>query len=160
VKRRCVFLDRDGVINRAALPGKYIESWDEWILIPSIVDWIRLFNAMGYLVIVVTNQRCIARGLVREETVADIHNRMKVVLAERGAGIDDVFLCPHEENTCDCRKPAVGLVRQAVEKWDVDVDASVLIGDSERDRQLAEAVGMPFIRVADGHIVEVIPEPG
>jgi D-glycero-D-manno-heptose 1,7-bisphosphate phosphatase len=148
------------VINEAAAPGKYIESWDNWVLIPSIVDWIRLFNALGYLVIVVTNQRCIARGLVREEAVADIHNRMKAALLERGARIDDVFFCPHEDGDCDCRKPAAGLVRQAAEKWAIDVAASVMIGDSDRDRKLAETVGMPFVRVADGHIVEVISPVG
>jgi len=156
VRRRCVFLDRDGVINTAPLPGEYIQSWEEFAIIPAVVEWIRLFNALGYLVIVVTNQRCIARGLVPEEAVVDFHNRMRQALSERGARIDDVFFCPHEDKTCGCRKPAPGLVWQAVEKWGIDIAASIMIGDTAVDQKLAETVGMPFIRVADGHIVDVI----
>ncbi len=153
MSRRCVFLDRDGVINAAPPPGEYILTWEDFKLIPAIVDWIRLSNALGSLVIVVTNQRCIARGLVSAETVGEIHRRMVATLAARGARIDDVYCCPHEEGECECRKPKPGLVEAAAAKWDIDLSQSILIGDSERDRELARATGLPFIEVREGKMV-------
>ncbi len=156
MKRRCVFLDRDGVINVAPLPGDYIRRWEDFELIPGIVDWLRLFRALGYLVIVVTNQRSIARGLVSGETIAEIHRRMRATLAARGAPLDDVWCCPHEEGTCNCRKPRPGMVQEAAAKWDIDLTASVMMGDSERDRQLAAICGLTFIQVRDGHVTAVV----
>ena len=76
-------------------------------------------------------------------------------LAREGARVDDVFACPHEENSCDCRKPRPGLVLEAAEKWNIDVARSLMIGDSDSDRELAENCGMPFVRVHGGHIEQV-----
>src|SRR5262245_31369674 len=132
-RRPCAFFDRDGVINRNAAPGEYIERWSDFELIPAAADWIRIFNAVGYLVIVVTNQRGIAKGRMTASEVEDLHERMRAALARSGAQIDDVFYCPHEENTCQCRKPAPGLIEQAAAKWDIDLGRSVMIGDSWRD---------------------------
>ena len=113
VGRGCVFLDRDGVINVKPPAGTYIGSWDDFRFVPTITDWIRLFNVLGYLVVVITNQRGIAQGLTSRETVETIHRKMVEELALHGARIDDVFYCPHEENACDCRKPRPGLIREA-----------------------------------------------
>jgi D-glycero-D-manno-heptose 1,7-bisphosphate phosphatase len=153
VSRPCLFLDRDGVINVKPPDGGYVRTWAEFELIPAAVDWIRLFNALDFLVIVVTNQRGVARGLVRPEDLTDIHTRMAAELARRGARIDDIFVCPHEEATCDCRKPRPGLIRQARQRWDIDMPGSLLVGDSETDRQLAVACGLRFLMARDGHIV-------
>jgi histidinol-phosphate phosphatase family protein len=150
----CVFLDRDGVINCKPRPGEYICRWEEFRFIPAIVDWIRLFNALELLVIVVTNQRGVARGLVEPEELARIHKNMIDQLGAAGAGIDDVFCCPHEEGVCDCRKPAPGLVLQAARKWDIDLARSIMIGDSARDQELAQRCGMQFIAVADGRVID------
>src|SRR5579863_7775705 len=103
--RRCVFLDRDGVINAKPKPGEYIRTWEEFRLIPVVVDWIRLFNVLDLLVIVVTNQRGVTGGVMSTSDLDRIHTEMRATLAERGAHIDDVFCCIHEEGTCDCRKP-------------------------------------------------------
>lgn len=153
MSRRCVFLDRDGVINRAAKPGDYIRSWDQFEFLPNITDWIRLFNELGYLVIVVTNQRGVASGLMDLDTVEDMHRRMIEQLAEAGARIDDVFCCPHAADSCDCRKPLPGLVQQACRKWEIDLDHSLLIGDSWRDEELARNCGVRFLGASgDGHL--------
>lgn len=154
LSRPCVFLDRDGVINEKAPEGDYIESWSRFRFLPNITDWIRLFNALDQLVIVVTNQRGIARGRMTETDLAEIHEKMCSVLAQRGARIDDIFYCPHEEDTCDCRKPRPGLVRRATEKWDIDLSRSLLIGDSDRDVDLARVCGVRFLRAAAGRLVE------
>ena len=155
MKRRCVFLDRDGVINVKAPAGEYIRTWQEFQLIPTVVDWIRLFNVLDFLVVVVTNQRGVARGLVEPADLDEIHRRMVDQLAGEGARVDDVLACPHEEDSCNCRKPRPGLVLEAAEKWNIDVGKSVMIGDSESDRELAENCGMRFVFVRAGQITGV-----
>jgi D-glycero-D-manno-heptose 1,7-bisphosphate phosphatase len=154
VSRPCLFLDRDGVINVKPPDGGYVCSWAEFRLIPAVVDWIRLFNTAGFLVVVVTNQRCVARGLVTPDVLADIHRRMTAELTARSARIDDILVCPHEEGTCECRKPRPGLVREAQRRWDIDLSRSLLIGDSESDRLLAANCGLRFLLAHDGRIVE------
>lgn len=151
--RRCLFLDRDGVINAAPPAGEYIRSWDEFRLLPEVVAWIRLFKAAGYLAIVVTNQRGIALGRYSEADLQSLHEEMRATLAAQGAVLDDIFYCPHAEGACNCRKPLPGMVLQAQKKWDIDLSASLLIGDGERDRLLAECCGIPFVLVRDGRVV-------
>ncbi|HLN02364.1 MAG TPA: HAD family hydrolase [Bryobacteraceae bacterium] len=151
--RRSAFLDRDGVINVSPAPGDYIRSWEEFRLIPEAVEWIRLFNALDLLVIVLTNQRGVSRGLIPPSELQRIHRNMVTELARLGARIDDVFCCPHADNTCDCRKPRPGLVWQAASKWNIDVARSILLGDSANDRQLAENCGMHFVEVWEGHVL-------
>ncbi len=150
---RCLFLDRDGVINAAPAKGEYIQSWDEFHLLPEVVAWIRLFKAAGYLAIVVTNQRGIALGRMTEADLENLHSRMRLELSARGAELDDVLYCPHDEGACDCRKPLPGMVLAAQRKWDIDLAGSLLIGDGERDRELAAACGIPFVLVRDGRVV-------
>lgn len=159
MKRRCVFLDRDGVVNVKATPGEYIRNWQEFQLIPAVVDWIRLFNVLDFLVVVVTNQRGVARQLVRAADLTEIHHNMVEQLAREGARIDDVFCCPHEENSCDCRKPRPGLVLEAAKKWNIDIARSLMIGDSDSDGELAENCGMSFVRVHGGRIKQILELP-
>jgi histidinol-phosphate phosphatase family protein len=159
LKRRCVFLDRDGVVNAKAAPGDYICRWPEFRFLPGIADWIRLFKALGFLVVVVTNQRGVARGLIRPEDLEEIHQKMSEELEKAGAGIDGILCCPHDEGECQCRKPRPGLVREAERRWNVDLGSSLLIGDSESDRQLAETCGMTFALARDGHIIGVVARP-
>jgi D-glycero-D-manno-heptose 1,7-bisphosphate phosphatase len=152
--RRCFFLDRDGVINAAPPAGEYIRTWDEFRLLPEVVAWIRLFKAAGYLAIVITNQRGIALGLYTEADLHALHERMRAELAAQGAILDDIYYCPHAESACDCRKPLPGLVLQAQQKWDIDLAASLFVGDGERDRLLAERCGIPFLLVRDGRVAD------
>lgn len=153
MSRRALFLDRDGVINVAPPPGDYVLRWDDFAFHESAFDWVRLANALGMLVVVVTNQRCIARGLVTRAAVDDIHARMVAGFAARGCRIDDVFVCPHADGECDCRKPQPGMVLAAKAKWDIDLAGSLLIGDSERDRGLAAACGLTFLLAEGGRLV-------
>ncbi len=157
MRRSCLFLDRDGVINCKAPLGDYIRKWPEFHFLPGISDWIRLFRALGFLVIVVTNQRGVARGLIRREDLEEIHTRMREALDQSGAPIDDVLCCPHEEGECSCRKPLPGLVHEAERRWNIDLRSSLLVGDSESDKLLAKACGLAFAMVRDGHIIETTP---
>lgn len=153
MKRRCVFLDRDGVINEKPVKGEYIRTPAEFRLLPNIADWIRIFNALGLLVVVVTNQRGLALGVMNEDDLISVHAKMTRELAAHGAHLDDVFYCPHALDNCDCRKPKPGLVYAARDKWDIDLSQSLLLGDSDNDRDLAINCGMSFLRVEEGRIV-------
>lgn len=157
MKRRCVFLDRDGTINAAPAPGDYLRKWEEFRFLPGIVDWIRIFNTLGFLVIVVTNQRGVARGLIRPDDLDEIHRKMTMEIERAGGRIDEILCCPHEEGACACRKPRPGLVLDAQARWEIDLPASLLIGDSELDRDLAARCGMSFVRVCGGRVVETVP---
>ena len=159
-RRRCLFLDRDGVINVNPPRGAYVRCWEEFRFRPEVFAWIRLFKAAGFLVVVITNQRGVALGLMTERDLAAVHRRMRAELEAQGAAVDDIFCCPHQENTCRCRKPRPGLVLAAQRKWDIDLAASLLVGDSECDRALAAACGIPFVRVRDGQVIETAPAPG
>jgi histidinol-phosphate phosphatase family protein len=144
------------VINVKPKPGEYIRTWQEFQLIPEVVDWIRLFNALGLPVIVVTNQRGVARGLMKQADLDRIHEGMRGALERVGARIDDIFCCMHEEGTCNCRKPRPGMVLEAARKWHIDLGQSLMIGDSRLDRELAQACGMRFVAVDQGKVVEVM----
>lgn len=153
MSRPCVFLDRDGVINEPAARGDYIRNWGQFRFFPNAADWIRILNALDYLVIIVTNQRGVALGLVDPRDLEEIHANMVRTLAEAGARIDDVFFCPHDYGVCNCRKPLPGLIHQACQKWDIDLTRSVLIGDTDLDRDLARNCGLRFVlATGDGHI--------
>lgn len=153
------FFDRDGVINVSPAPGEYIRRWEEFRLIPEAVEWIRLFNRLELPVIVVTNQRGVSRGLIAAAELERIHRNMREELQRLGAHVDDVFCCPHEENTCDCRKPQPGMVLRAAEKWNLDVQRSILLGDSWRDRELAASCGLTFWEMCEGRMISrVAPE--
>ena len=156
MKRRCVFLDRDGTINVSPPAGDYIRSWAEFQFLAGIIDWIRIFRTLGFLVVVVTNQRCVARGLIRSEDLDEIHRRMTLEMERAGAPVDGILCCPHEEGACTCRKPRAGLILQAETRWNIDLAGSVLIGDSELDRELAARCGMGFVQVRDGCVVDTV----
>jgi histidinol-phosphate phosphatase family protein len=157
VTRRCLFLDRDGVINVKPAEGEYVRNWSEFHFLPAIADWIRLFRALDFLVIVLTNQRGVARGLIRPDDLEEIHSKMRQELDREEAHIDDVFCCPHAEGACNCRKPKPGLVWEAEQRWKIDLSSSLLIGDSDSDRQLAATCGMAFAMARNGRIVETHP---
>jgi len=146
-----VFLDRDGVINKK-IEGDYVRAWSQFEFLPNIVDWIRLFQALDHLVIVVTNQRGVALGRMTMEDVDAIHRKMREELQAQGARIDDIFICPHGYDCCDCRKPQPGLVLQAQKKHDIDLSKSLLIGDSDSDEQLARNCGLRFLRAENGRL--------
>jgi D-glycero-D-manno-heptose 1,7-bisphosphate phosphatase len=131
---KAAFLDRDGVINRKAPEGKYIMRWEEMQFLPGVAEAIGLLNRAGFLVIVVTNQRCVAKGLIAPAELEAMHEKMRVELACAGSTLDAVYFCPHElEPPCMCRKPQPGLLLEAARDHNIDLLSSWMIGDSEID---------------------------
>ena len=154
-----VFLDRDGVINRKAIEGEYITSWEEMELLPGVAEGIALLNRAGFCVIVVTNQRCVAKGLISEADLQDMHSRMREVLARDGAVIDAIYHCPHDlESQCRCRKPAPGMLLEAAKSRSIDLASSWMIGDSDSDIEAGKSAGCRTIRLLDHGESSPVPD--
>ena len=135
-------MDRDGVINRKAPEGQYVTRWEDFHVLPGVIEGIAQLNRAGFSVIVVTNQRCVAKGLLTEAELEKLHQRMSDHLAQVGATIDAIYYCPHElEPPCRCRKPAPGMLLDAARVHGLDLTASWMIGDSDVDIQAGKSAG-------------------
>lgn len=141
-QQRAVFLDRDGVINRKAPEGQYITQWEDFELLPGVAEAVRRLNEAGFLVIVVTNQQCVAKGLLTETQLNSIHEKMVVALKRQGSVIDAVYYCPHEvEARCACRKPEPGMILEAARDYKINLAESWMVGDCFKDVQAGRAAG-------------------
>jgi D-glycero-D-manno-heptose 1,7-bisphosphate phosphatase len=141
-------LDRDGVINQSPPEGEYVTCWEDFHVLPGVAEGIALLNRAGFSVIVVTNQRGVAKGVMTEADLQQMHERMTGELARAGANIDATFYCPHDiEPRCDCRKPAPGMLLSAARLRGIDLRASWMIGDSDNDVEAGENAGCKTARV-------------
>lgn len=140
--KNAIFLDRDGVINRKAPEGSYIVRWEDFHFLPGIVEAVAEINSADFQVIVITNQRCVAKGLISRTDLDILHQRMSDFLAKRGARIDAIYCCPHEVDVhCRCRKPAPGMLLDAANDHHLELAGSWIIGDSEIDIQAGRSAG-------------------
>lgn len=146
---KTVFLDRDGVINVKAPEGDYIKSWSEFHFLPGAIEAIRLLNDHNWHVVIITNQRGIARHLMTMQDLNRIHFFMEEELQNHGAHVDGVYVCPHEKGTCHCRKPDIGLFLQAEQDFPVDKSKSWMIGDSQSDIEAGRNYGIRTISVVN-----------
>lgn len=157
-KQKAIFLDRDGTINEYI---GFLRDIDDFKLIDGVAEAIKMINASGYLCIIVTNQPVIARGEVTVDQLEDIHNKMETELGLSGAYVDGIYYCPHHPHKgyegeiaelkidCDCRKPKPGMLLKAAKDFNIDLEASFMIGDSESDIQAGNAAGCKSILVAN-----------
>lgn len=139
---RIAFLDRDGVINKNAPEHEYITRVEDFIFNPGIFAVLKSLAARGFEFVVLTNQRGIARGLVSVETVEKIHSYMKDELARHSVTMLDIFVCPHDNGVCTCRKPLPGLLEQACSKYEIDVPGSIFITDSKAEIDMGNTFGI------------------
>ena len=158
-KQKAVFLDRDGTINEYV---GFLRSVDEFRLLPEVSEAIARINASPFLTIVATNQPVIARGEVTFSELEEIHKKMETELGKGGAYLDDIFFCPHHPHKgyegevaelkfdCECRKPKIGMLLQAAEKYNIDLASSWYIGDTTMDIQTGKNAGMKTILVQTG----------
>ena len=145
--RSAVFVDRDGVINRR-LPGDYVRTWDQFHFLPGARAGLRLLREAGHLLVVITNQRGIGRGLMSESDLAEVHRRMQAELVRADAAVDAILHCPHDLGEgCGCRKPKPGMIERALERFAIDVARSWVVGDSLSDLEAGRAVGIRGILV-------------
>lgn len=155
-KRPAVFIDRDGTIIRQV---ELLHKVSQIKLFPDAAKAIRGMNRLGYLVIVVTNQPVVARGIIGPREVDRIHAVLLGRFARKGAKIDAVYYCPHHPQAnikkyrteCACRKPNIGMIMKAAKKFNIDLRKSFMIGDSTRDVLAGNRAKMKTILVRTGH---------
>lgn len=142
-----VLLDRDGTLNVRIEDG-YVTRPDELVLLPGAATAVADLSGTGAPVVMVTNQRGIARGLMDRDDLVDVHARLAELLAPAGGWIDAVAVCPHDRDECSCRKPLDGLFREVLARapW-ADPRRSVMIGDMPSDLEPATRLGMRAVPV-------------
>lgn len=145
-KVKAVFLDRDGVLNKAVIvDGKPYppKSVDELQIPEGVKEGLKQLKKLDYLLIVITNQPDVARGITPMKIVDDINNNLKQQLL-----IDDIFCCVHDNaDNCDCRKPKPGMIFAAAKKWNIDLDYSFMVGDRWRDVETGKNAGLKTILI-------------
>jgi D-glycero-D-manno-heptose 1,7-bisphosphate phosphatase len=150
---KTIFLDRDGVIN---IEKNYLHKIEDFEFIKGVFDACKHFNDLDFKIIVITNQSGIARGLYSKSDYSILTQWMKNQLKENGVRILDVFYCPHlPKDNCQCRKPSPGMLINAQEKYNIDMNKSWLIGDKEDDIIAANKAGIfNTILVKSGHKID------
>ncbi|MGH8191645.1 MAG: D-glycero-alpha-D-manno-heptose-1,7-bisphosphate 7-phosphatase [Rhodanobacteraceae bacterium] len=154
-----MILDRDGVLNREPPDGGYLKNWSEWRWLPGALEGLQLLHAVGIRVSVATNQAGVGRGIMDRADLDAIHAHMLDEATRAGGAIEQVWVCPHAPETgCDCRKPAPGLLVQAIEASGVPRTATLAVGDDLRDLQAAWAahVSSVLVRTGKGRLTEKI----
>ena len=140
-----LFLDRDGVVNRW-LPGDYVKTWEQFAFLPGILEcmekWARKFRR----IILVTNQRGVGKGKMTGEELEAVHGRMLEAIRAAGGRIDAVYVCTEVDGEHPMRKPQTGMFVKACRDFpDIDPARSVMLGDSDSDREFAARCGMAFV---------------
>ena len=151
----CIFLDRDGVINKEI--NYKVE--DPSILLPKTTQALKKINNSKYLSIIITNQPSIAKGFVTEKKLNFLHQKLETKLGKYGSYVDDIFYCPHHPHkgfvgeiksmkiNCKCRKPKIGLILQAKDKHNIDLKKSFFIGNSNSDKLCAKKAKIRYLEI-------------
>lgn len=145
--QKAIFLDRDGTLN---VDGNYVHKIDDFRFIKGVIPALRQLKAMGYLLVIVTNQSGIARGIFTEQEFLQLTEWMDWSLAEQGVEIDGIYYCPHYPQgvnqfaqECNCRKPKTELFKEAVRDLGIDLSQSIMVGDKTIDIQAGINAGIP-----------------
>lgn len=148
--RAAVFLDRDGVLNERPAEHEYVLSPAGLRWLPGALEATSRLSRAGCPIVVVSNQRGIARGLLSWRALERIEDSMRADLEKAGALVHGFYYCPHDlEERCVCRKPAPGLLLRAADELGLELGASVMVGDTEEDVQAGRAAGCVTIRLAE-----------
>jgi D-glycero-D-manno-heptose 1,7-bisphosphate phosphatase len=156
VKRRAVFMDRDGTISEEI---GYVNHPSRYRVFPYSAEAVRLLNEAGWLAILVTNQAGVARGYFTEEVITAVHDLLRQKLGERGSQLDAIYYCAHHPTVgeapyrfdCGCRKPKPGLIARAATEFDIDLGQSWMVGDRYSDIELAHNAGVHSAFVLSGY---------
>lgn len=147
---RAVFLDRDGTLNE---DKGYLYLWKDWQWLPGVIPGLKRLYSANYKLIVVSNQSGIARNYFKEVDINELNTRIIQDLKKYGIQIQGFYHCPHHPQItggCFCRKPSPGMILQAARDWDINLEASWLIGDKTRDIHAGIAAGCKSILLKTG----------
>ncbi len=157
-KRQAVFFDRDGVIN-FRIYKHYISDFKEFGFLEDFLDLFNYLKDKNYMLIIVTNQQGVGKGIMTETQLAEVHRKMQSELEKRfGRRFDDILFCPDISHSGSTRrKPEPGMLLEAAEKWNLDLKSSWMIGDRKSDAKAGKRAGCQTIIVGNGD-GEPIPE--
>jgi D-glycero-D-manno-heptose 1,7-bisphosphate phosphatase len=143
-----LFLDRDGVLNRK-IENNYVLNPSMLEILPGVAEALGALARRFGRMVIVTNQRALARGLMDNNDLNRVHARMFEAINSQGGRIDAVFVCPHDlDDQCSCRKPKSGLATQARQRFsEIDFARSVVVGDADSDIEMGRALGMYTVRI-------------
>jgi len=148
ISKKALFLDRDGVINHD--PGDYTKSLAEFVLLPTILQKMKLWFDEGYLLFVITNQGGLAKQLYSENEVMAMHQYVNGECIFRDFHITEFFYCPHHEaysGRCFCRKPGSLMIEKALHRYKLNASECLMIGDRQRDIDCANAAGVEGVLI-------------
>lgn len=148
-KNKAIFLDRDGVLNKNC--DDYVKSVNELEIFYDVIDSLTKLFHKGYILIVISNQSAINRGLTNHKNVTEIHEMIQRCFREKNIYISKFYYCPHRpDEGCFCRKPKTGLLNEAIREFNIEPKLCWLIGDSDSDVEAGQKIGCSTIKL-DSH---------
>ncbi len=158
-KKKALFLDRDGVINMDK-PGKYILSEKDISFYPSAIDALKTISRKkDYVLIIITNQSAVGRKMMTLKKSKEINRYVINELKKNGIYVSALYFCPHSpQEKCLCRKPAAGMIEEALRDFDIDLSKSWLAGDKKSDMDMAKKAGLKSIFVRTGQASKELRE--
>ena len=154
---KAIFLDRDGVINHD--PGDYTRSIEEFSILPTALEALRILSEKGSIFILITNQGGIAKGIYSHDAVHEIHNHLRNLCNENGTPLTDIYYSPHHEITglSLSRKPGSMMVERAIARYNINPAESWMIGDKQRDLDCASVLGVQGVLIpTNGALIDYI----
>ncbi len=146
---KAIFLDRDGTIN---VDFGYVYKTEDLEFLPGVVEALQIFQELGYLLIIITNQSGIGRGYFTLEDAEGFNQAMSQELKKHGIVISNFFTCPHApEEKCECRKPSPHLVMEAIKQYKITPDESYMFGDKKSDVECGENSGVKSFLITPEH---------
>ncbi|MEI8134008.1 MAG: HAD-IIIA family hydrolase [bacterium] len=153
MKAKAIFFDRDGVVNERILGG-YVRSWGEFAFREGVGEFLQAVKAKGYLAMIVTNQRGVGIGMMSEQELQEIHNRMQAALTDNfGVAFNDIYYCTDADDSSTRRKPSPQMIFEARDKYDLDLASSWMIGDAATDIQAGNQAGTKTAFLINEHEV-------
>ncbi len=146
--QKAVFLDRDGVINHDKVD--YVYTIEEFKIFEGVAEALQLLKSADYQLIIITNQSGIAKGVYSEKAVFDCYNYLQ---SQTGNLIDAMYFCPHHpkfDQVCECRKPGSKMILDAAQQYNIDLSASFMVGDAQRDITAGNNAGVTTIHINNG----------
>jgi D-glycero-D-manno-heptose 1,7-bisphosphate phosphatase len=157
-KKRAVFLDRDGVLNRS-IGTRPPNTKEELELYPGVPEAIAMLNQAGFLVFVVTNQGGVGLGYMTPQDLQGIHDRLTEEVARHGGSFTEIMSCTHKPRAgCSCRKPKPGMLLTLAQKYQVDLSQSFMVGDRDMDIEAGQAAGTSTLWIEGDKKIEQVPD--
>ena len=148
---KIVFLDRDGVINRFPGKGMYVTRVEDFHFLPQTLDAVKRLTEAGCEIHVVSNQGCVSRGLIADEVLMEMTQKMTDQIKRHGGHIQKIHYCKHQtSDNCECRKPKIKLFRDVLHGRNIDLREVYFVGDSAEDMKAGKDLGCRTVLVLSG----------